>query len=86
MNLHLIMNKVHSTFSDNGGRDQILGVVKQLENAAASLTTDIRNLESSIDTHMKGKTQEAFMDRIRQLERKRQKIEEKINALKGTVN
>ncbi|MDM5191265.1 hypothetical protein QUG02_26865 [Bacillus hominis] len=86
MDLHLIMSKVHSTFSDNGGRDQILGVVKQLENAAASLTTDIRNLESSIDTHMNGKTRDAFMDRIRQLERKRQKIEEKINALKGTVN
>ncbi|SFK07349.1 MULTISPECIES: hypothetical protein [unclassified Bacillus (in: firmicutes)] len=86
MDLHLIMSKVHSTFSDNGGRDQILGVVKQLENAAASLTTDIRSLESSIDTHIKGKTQEAFKDRIRQLERKRQKIEEKINVLKGTVN
>ncbi|MEI4803203.1 hypothetical protein WAZ07_18270 [Bacillus sp. FJAT-51639] len=86
MDLHLIMSKVHSTFSDNGGRDQILGVVKQLENAAASLTTDIRSLESSIDTHMKGKTRDAFTDRIHQLERKRQKIEEKINVLKGTVN
>ncbi|MDM5188347.1 hypothetical protein QUF99_13765 [Bacillus sp. DX4.1] len=86
MDLHLIMSKVHSTFSDNGGRDQILGVVKQLENAATSLTTDIRSLESGIDTHMKGKTRDAFTDRIRQLEKKRQKIEEKINALKGTVN
>ncbi|EEM11413.1 hypothetical protein bmyco0003_17990 [Bacillus pseudomycoides] len=86
MDLHMIMNKVHSTFPNNGGRDQIINVVMQLEKAASALTSDIRSLESSIDSNLQGKTRDAFIDRIRQLEKKRQKIEEKIVVLKGTVN
>lgn len=45
----------------------------QLEKAAASLTGDIRRLESSIDSTLQGKTREAFIDRIRQLEKKDKK-------------
>ncbi|EEK73533.1 hypothetical protein bcere0007_19620 [Bacillus mycoides] len=58
----------------------------QLEKAAVSLTGDIRRLESSIDSSLQGKTRDAFIDRIRQLEKRRQKIEEKIIVLKGSVN
>ncbi|EEL23183.1 hypothetical protein bcere0017_18970 [Bacillus cereus Rock1-3] len=58
----------------------------QLEKAAVSLTGDIRRLESSIDNSLQGKTRDAFIDRIRQLEKRRQKIEEKIIVLKGSVN
>ncbi|EEM13420.1 hypothetical protein bpmyx0001_57770 [Bacillus pseudomycoides DSM 12442] len=86
MDLHMIMSRVHSTFSANGGRDQIINVVMQLEKAASALTSDIRSLESSIDSNLQGKTRDAFIDRIRALEKKRQKIEEKIVVLKGTVN
>jgi len=80
------MPRVHSTFPDSGGRDQIINVVMQLEKAAVSLTGDIRRLESSIDNSLQGKTRDAFIDRIRQLEKRRQKIEEKIIVLKGSVN
>jgi histidinol phosphatase-like PHP family hydrolase len=86
MDLHMIMSRVHSTFPDSGGRDQIINVVMQLEKAAVSLTGDIRRLESSIDNSLQGKTRDAFIDRIRQLEKRRQKIEEKIIVLKGSVN
>lgn len=86
VDLHTIMSRVHSTFPASGGQEQIINVVVQLEKAAASLTGDIRRLESSIDSTLQGKTREAFIDRIRQLEKKRQKIEEKISVLKGTVN
>ena len=85
MDLHTIMSRVHSTFPASGGREQIINVVVQLEKAAASLTGEIRRLESSIDSTLQGKTREAFIHRC-QLEKKRQKIEEKINVLKGTVN
>ena len=84
VDLHTIMSRVHSTFPASGGREQIINVVVQLE-ANASLTGDIRRLESSIDSTLQGKTREAFIDRIRQLEKKT-KIEEKISVLKGTVN
>ncbi len=57
-----------------------------LKKATSALTSDIRRLESSIDSNLQGKTRDAFIDRIRQLEKKRQKIEEKIVVLKGTVN
>ncbi len=69
MDLHMIMSRVHSTFPDSGGRDQIINVVMQLEKAAVSLTGDIRRLESSIDNSLQGKTRDAFIDRIRQLEK-----------------
>ncbi|PHB18442.1 hypothetical protein COE80_25495 [Bacillus pseudomycoides] len=82
-----ITNKVHSTFPDNGGRDQIMNVVMQLEKAASALTSDIKRLESSIDSNLQGKTRrDAFIDRIRQLEKKRQRMGEKIVVLKETVN
>ena len=84
VDLHTIMSRVHSTFPASGGREQIINVVVQLEKHA-SLTGDIRRLESSIDSTLQGKTREAFIDRIRQLEKKT-KIEEKISVLKGTVN
>ena len=72
MDLHMIMSRVHSTFPDSGGRDQIINVVMQLEKPV-SLTGDIRRLENSIDNSLQGKTRDAFIDRIRQLEKRRQK-------------
>ena len=75
VDLHTIMSRVHSTFPASGGREQIINVVVQLEKQIASLTGDIRRLESSIDSTLQGK-HEAFIDRIRQLEKKT-KIEEK---------
>lgn len=73
MDLHMIMSRVHSTFSANGGRDQIINVVMQLEKAASALTSDIRSLESSIDSNLQGKTRDAFIDRIRALEKRDKK-------------
>ncbi|WP_369899950.1 hypothetical protein [Bacillus manliponensis] len=86
MNLHLIMSRVHSTFPDNGGQAEITSVVNKLEKAAVALKADVKKLESSIDTHMQGKTRDAFIDRIDKVEKKRRKIEEKITVLKGTIN
>ncbi|WP_255261603.1 hypothetical protein [Bacillus pseudomycoides] len=48
-----------------------MNVVMQLEKAASALTSDIKRLESSIDSNLQGKTRrDAFIDRIRQLEKK----------------
>lgn len=77
MDLHMIMSRVHSTFSNNGGRDQIINVVMQLEKATSALTSDIRRLESSIDSNLQGKTRDAFIDRIRQLEKRDKKSKRK---------
>ncbi|MBM7361577.1 uncharacterized protein YlxW (UPF0749 family) [Priestia taiwanensis] len=80
------MRRVHNTFADNGGQDEIRNVVNRLQKACASLQADMKKLESSIDTHMDGQTHDAFIERIEQLEKKRRRIEEKITILKGTVN
>lgn len=51
-----------------------------------TLTDYITKLKKIVDGQMKGKTRDAFIDRIEDLEQKRRKIEDKMKELRGSVN
>lgn len=81
-----LMTKIHSKFGDSGAVNEIISTIRRLEQSVATLTDYIKNLEKVVDSQMKGKTRDAFIDRIEFLEKKRMKIEEKMKELRGSVN
>jgi uncharacterized protein (UPF0335 family) len=82
----MLMAKIHSKFSETGAVNEIISTIKRLEESVATLTDYIKNLEKIIDGQMKGKTRDAFIDRIKYLEKKRMQIEVKMGELRRSVN
>lgn len=60
--------------------------LESLEESVHTLTDYITKLKKIVDGQMKGKTRDAFIDRIEDLEQKRRKIEDKMKELRGSVN
>lgn len=81
-----LMAKVHSRFGETGAVNEVISTIKKLEESVATLTDYIKNLEKIIDGQMKGKTRDAFIDRIKYLEKKRKQIEVKMGELRRSVN
>lgn len=86
MDDRILMAKIHSKFGDSGAINEIISTIKKLEASVVTLTDYITNLEKIIDKQMKGKTRDAFIDRINDLEKQRNKIEEQMKELRGSVN
>lgn len=81
-----LMTKVHNRFGETGAVNEVISTIKRLEESVATLTDYIKNLEKIIDGQMKGKTRDAFIDRIKYLEKKRMQIEVKMGELRRSVN
>ncbi|MGC4376906.1 hypothetical protein WD019_08210 [Fictibacillus sp. Mic-4] len=81
-----LMERIHSTFGQSGATNEIISTIKSLEESVHTLTDYITKLKKIVDGQMKGKTRDAFIDRIEDLEQKRRKIEDKMKELRGSVN
>jgi phage host-nuclease inhibitor protein Gam len=86
MNDRLMMSKIHSKFGATGATNEIANTVRKLEDAVITLNDHITSLNKVIDAHMKGKTRDAFIERVNDLERKRRRIENKMRDLRGSIN
>lgn len=86
MNDQILMAKIHSKFGETGAIDEVIDTIKRLEGSVVTLTDYIDDLERIIDGQMKGKTRDAFIDRIQYLEKQRKEIEEKMVELRRSVN
>lgn len=86
MDDYQMMSKIHSKFGETGATDEIVNTVKKLERSVQTLNDHIKNLTIVIDEHMIGKTRDAFIERVQDLERKRKQIESKMGELRGSIN
>lgn len=81
-----MMSKIHSKFGEADAADEIMNTVKNLEKSVQTLNDHIKNLTKAIDEHMKGKTRDAFIERVQDLEQKRKHIENKMGELRRSIN
>ncbi|KGT38483.1 hypothetical protein P9232_11590 [Weizmannia sp. CD-2023] len=81
-----LMEKVHQLFPESGAKHEIEKAVNSLEKTVSSLSDQIKKMRKIVDGQMKGKTRDAFIERIDYLEKKRKQIEDKMADLRRSVN